>query len=209
MTREMIRKRVLGKLINDPDSSDPSFAALVYQALDLRLKEMHKLGNLWWQIAPAATNVTITSSVATATSPLTMLYPITFMAVDGSREREIEIIDHRTFHELKDKASLGYPTKAYFDNGTIYLYPIPNANITAKLTFEAIAEDTASGLVPDIPVEMMRSLIALLCYDLSDDFALPEPTIQRMAVQAEQAEKTIRKLNARRVANKTTRFKDY
>lgn len=199
-TREQLRDMVLGKLGfavgETPDAAD---SAKVYEGIDLRLKELHKLGVLWWQVSGVVTDVMLTSGVATATAPTDMLFPVTAALRISGVDYPIEIAGHRRYHEAQDKTDQGEPRLVYHYGTTLRFWPVPDAGYTVKLTYEAIAADTTSGTAPDIPVAMMRALAVIVASDLADDYGLPEGTIQRLMAQAEAAMRTIRALNAERV----------
>jgi hypothetical protein len=51
----------------------------------------------------------------------------------------------------------------------------------------------------DIPTAMLRSFVTLVAADLVDDFGTPENLAQRILIQAKEAERTLRTLNAERI----------
>jgi hypothetical protein len=198
-----LQKLILRKLryLDPEESPSGTDAAIVNEAIDLRLKELHALGVLWWQVAGAASNVSLTGGSATASlSALTdYLFPVSFKLRVGSEDRDIEIIGHQQYQDIADKAESGEPEQAFFSGSTVYLWPVPNADYTAKLTYQAIAEDTASPAAVDIPAAMLRSFVTLVAADLVDDFGTPENLAQRILIQAKEAERTLRTLNAERI----------
>lgn len=206
-TREQMRDMIARKLgIKEAGQElDAEDAEIVYEAMNLRLKEMHRLGLLWWQIGGAETSVTLTGGTATATiTPTDYLLPVSLMLTVGTEQQPIDIIGHREYQAIHDKAQTGTPEKAFISGATIRLYPVPLTSGTAMLTYEAIAADLEAATAPDLPVEMMRSLACVVAADLLDDFDSIDPNkAVRIMSGVEPAMRTIRALNAQRVDSAT------
>lgn len=196
--RDMIaRKLGIKEAGQDLGSED---AEIVYEAMNLRLKELHRLGVLWWNVSSAATSIALTGGQVTASIAETdYLFPVSLMLTIGTDEAEVELIGHREYMAITDKASSGEPVKAHISGATIRLYPVPSQDYTAKLTYQAIAADVENGAAVDVPVEMMRSFAVLVAGDLVDDFDLDANAAARLLAQAEPAMRNIRVLNAQRV----------
>jgi hypothetical protein len=195
-TREQVRDMVLRKLrvlgVDRTASADE--AEIIYEALDLRLKELHRLGVLWWKVSAAYTDVALTANVATATAPVDMLYPETVFIRYSDNDYPVSIIDHRAYQEIGTKSDKGRPEKVLIAAGTMRFYPVPDSNYTAKLTYQKIIDDSAASTAPDVPVQLMRWLKDLIAYDTGDDFRVPEPRMIRFEREAEKAERRIRAL---------------
>lgn len=180
-----------------PDNDD---VVVVYEGMDLRLKELHQLGVLWYQVAGAATNVALVGGTVTASiTPTDFLFPVTMALRVGDDDQPMEIIGHREYHAIPDKAVTGEPSKVFISGSTCYFHPVPDTAYTAKLTYEAIATDTAANTAPDIPVASMRAFALVVASDLADDFSLPEQKVQRLLLQVPQAMRTLQTLNTERV----------
>jgi hypothetical protein len=212
-TLEQIQKLVLRRLrYLDPDESPTATEqAIVNEAIDLRLKELHALGTLWFNVSGATTDLALTSGTATKSlSAVTdFLYAVSVSLRVGTDDQPIEIIGHAQYQAIPNKADQGEPEQVFFSGGTAYFWPTPGSAYTAKLTYHAIAADTLSPAAPDVPVAMMRSLVTLVASDLVDDFGVPELLAQRLLAQAVIAEKTIRILNAERVDNATVEMTSF
>ena len=201
-TRDQLRDMVLRKLgvLGATGAAEAEDAALVQEAMDARLKELHVLGVLWWNVSGAATSLTITSGSNTTTiAAADYLYPVSLMLTVGGTERPVEIIDHRQWQAITNKAATGDPEQAFFSGSTVYLYPVPNTTTTAKLTYQATAADTEPNVAPDVRVESMRALSVIVAADLIDEYGITEPKASRLLVQQREALKTIRMLNQQRV----------
>lgn len=210
-TREQLASAVLRKLtvLAAGETANADDMAIVYEAIDLRLKEMHQLGSLWYQVTGTTTNVTLTLGVSTAAVPADFLFPVSMAVRVGTADNALEIIDHRAYQAIEDKTETGEPEKVFVSGSTFIFWPVPNIAYTAKLTYEAIAADTAAGAAPDIPVAMMRALAVVIAYDLRTDFAVPTGTKQDLATDVIEARRTIMSLNAQRVDTSVVQMSAY
>ena len=211
-TLPQMQKLILRKLrVLDPDETpDANQAATVNEAIDLRLKELHALGTLWWNVAPATTDLALVSGTATKSlSAVTdFLFAVSMKLRVGTDDRDIEIISHREYQDIENKADRGEPEKVFISGGTAYFWPTPNSNYTVKMTYQAIAADTSNPDTPDVSVAMLRSLVTLVAADCADDFGVPEQRAIRLMAEAREAEKKLRALNTERV-DSTTVTVDY
>lgn len=205
-TREQLRDMILRKLRARSDFQTPSAGdnALVYEAMDLRLKELHSLQKLWFQVAGAASNVALVADTATTNAPTDCLFPVSMNIRIGTEDCPVDIIGHQEYQAIANKLDTGQPEKAFFSGGVLRWWPVPNQNYTGKMTYEAIAEDTAANTAPDLPVPMMRSFSIICAADLIDSFAVPEARAARLLKEADRAHIDIARLNAERVNPGTT-----
>lgn len=215
-TREQIRNMILGKLtVLDPGET-PSAAdsTRVYEAMDLRLKEMpYLVGTMWRNVNVVPLSFNVSAGVATASATTAVLFPVALHIVDNSQDEPVEIINAVQYAAIFDKTETGTPTKAMWEDKNspqhFRFWPVPDRNTTAKLTYQAITTDTTASTAPDISVAMMRAFSVIVAYDLADDFGVPEGKIQRLAVEARMAEKMLRKVNAPRVSNAAVAVDDW
>jgi hypothetical protein len=197
-------ERVLSKLGARGVGESPSAedTAIVRDAFDLRLKELHELGVLWFNVSGAVTDLALTANVATKSleDVTDFLFPVTLKLRIGAEDREVEIISHRQYHAITDKTDTGEPDKAFFaPDGTVYFHPVPNSAYTAKLTYQAMADDTTASGEPDIPVSMMRCLVDVIAMDLIDDFEVTGEKAMRLEMKGKEALRIIPTLNSERV----------
>lgn len=200
--REQFAGDVLRKLgvLNAGGTPQARDYASVNTALDLRLKELHALGVLWWQVSGASTSVSLTGGVVSATISATdYLFPVSMAVVVGTDEIPLEIIDHRAYQAIPDKASTGEPEKVFISGTAARFWPVPQSNYTAKLTYQAIAADSEVSATPDVPVSCLRALVDIVAGDLVDDYETPEPKASRLLQKQVIGLTTIRALNAQRV----------
>jgi hypothetical protein len=201
-TRTAIAQRVLGKVIAQGAVTAASADAdTVYEALDLRLKEMHKMGTFWRKVTSVPVTFSLSASVATASAGAgDILYPMKVTFSNGSRDEPIYLIGMSEYAAIEDKTRTGTPEKVLWKGGSEFIfYPVPGANGTAKLLYQKITDDTSAGAAVDVDVAMIRCLIDIIKYDVADDYQVPEQTQMRWRLECEKAERDIRKLGAQHV----------
>jgi len=201
-TREQLRSMVLRKLgvIGAATSVVSADADIVYEAIDLRLKELHKEGIIWRKVDKVPATFSVTAGVATAHAATNdILFPIKMTVVDGGTDIPLDIIGAVEYSGLEEKSAPGLPTKALWKGSTEFAFhPVPVSSSTVKLTYEKIADDTSAGSATDLDVSMLRSIKDMIAYDVADDFGVDEAKIQRLASEAQMAEKNIRRLTVER-----------
>ena len=203
-TRLQIAQRVLGKVTKmSPAQASVASADLdtVYEALDLRLKEMHKLGTFWRKVTSVPVTFSLSSSIATASAGAgDILFPMKVTFSNGDDDDPVYIIGKREYAEIEDKTRIGDPEKVLWKGGSEFIfYPVPGSDGTAKLLYERIADDTTAGSAVDVDVSMIRAMMDLVKFDLIDDYGIDEATAQRWEREAQRAERDIRKLGAQHV----------
>lgn len=200
-TRDQIVAKVLRKHGAVAAGATPATADsdIVIEALDLRLKEMHKLGVLWYQVSGAQTDVALTGGTVTAATPTDYLFAVSMSVRISGEDVPLEIIGHREYQAILNKTDTGEPEKVFVSGQTCRFWPVPDTAYTAKLTYQAIAADTIDATAPDIESSMVRSLCNILAYDVADEYGVPEGKLQRMAQEATIAERTIKNLSTERV----------
>lgn len=201
LTAMVLRK--LGALGVDqtPEADD---TALVREAFDMRLKELHELGTLWFNVSGATTDIALTANVATKSlaAVTDFLFPLSVALRVSGEDLDVQIVSHSEYQAIPNKAETGEPEKVFFaPGGTAYFWPTPNQAYTAKLTYQAIAEDTTATGAPDIPVAMMRALASVIAMDLIDDYQVTGELAARLERKGNEAMKIIRTLNTERVDN--------
>lgn len=202
-TREQLRDKIArllgiaatGQTLNDED------ADIILEGIALRLREMHARGIFWHNVAAAQTSVSLTGGQATASlSAVTdYLYPVSVMVDVGSDQQAVRIVDHREYQSIPDKTESGDPEVAHFAGSTVYLWPVPQSNGTMRLTYQAIAADTAFGTAVDMPLEFTRAFAVLVAHDLASDFDVSPQRLAYLASQVEQSKRDLYALNAQRV----------
>ena len=201
-TREQLRSMVLRKLgvIGAATSVVSVDADIVYEAIDLRLKEFHRLGIYWRKVDEIPVVFSVASAVASAHVLTTDIqFPIILTIRDGSSDDPVEIVGTIEWAKIPDKTRTGTPEKALWAGSDEFMfYPVPITSTTARLTYERIANDTTAGSAVDAEVSMMRWLKDVIAYDIGDDFGMDEQRMQRFMKEAEIAERNIRKLAVER-----------
>lgn len=175
-------------------------ADVVYEAIDLRLKEMHRLGIFWRKVDHVPATFTLSAGVASAhLATNDVLFPVLMTVRDVSTDDPVEIIGKVEYAGIENKGEQGTPTKVFWKGSTEFLFhPVPITGTTARLTYEKLADDTTAGSAADVEVSMMRWLKDIIAYDIADDFGVDENKIQRLMRESQVAEKNIRKLAVER-----------
>jgi len=197
-TREKLRDAVLRKLgvLGQGRVASADDDAIFFETLDAALKELHVLGDLWWNIDGAPTDLTMTATNATVAGPTDMVYPSSLKVRVNGTDYDVDIVTHGRFQEIKQKTNAGRPTKAYLSGTTFYLWPVPDITYTGKLTYYKKPDNSAADTQPDVPVWAFNSLVDILKYKLIDDYAVPATKVSRFAMEAGLAGKKIRIMNA-------------
>lgn len=200
-TREQLAQLVLGKIQQvQPTAVLSADMDTVYEAIDLRLKEMHVLGTYWRKVNKAPLSFSVTNNVNSASATVDVLFPIQMVIVDGDREGKVRIIGTREYAAIEDKTATGVPNVALWNGSAEFIFhPVPITDTTAKLTYEKFADDTAAATTPDVDGAMLRALCDLVKYDLVDQFGVPADKAARWEREATKAEKRIKYLAAERV----------
>jgi hypothetical protein len=210
-TRTQIAQRVLGKVLKiGADSAASADYDTVNEAIDLRLKELHKKGTFWRKVTEVPSTFSLTGSVASASAGAgDILFPIRVTFTNGTNDDPVAIIGKREYAEIEDKTRSGNPTRVLWKGGTEFLFhPVPTSNGTAKILYEKIADDSSAGAV-DVDVAMIRPFIDIIKYDVADDYGIDEQTLQRWRAEAIQAEKDLRTLGIQRVDYEALRVDDF
>ena len=203
-TREQLATAVLRKLgiiaVAQTSANASNDADLVYEAADLRLKDLHRLGIVWRYVPETPLSFAITANVATASATADIQFPIALFIVDGSTDQPVGLISVRQYAAIDNKSEKGLPEKALWRGGAEFqFWPVPKSTTTAKLVYEQIATDTTAGAAIDVDISMVRWMRDIICYDIGDYYGKPEQTMNRYEKESEKAERNIRKLNALRV----------
>jgi hypothetical protein len=110
-TREQIARAVLGKLgiLAAGDTGLSVDTDLVYEALDLRLKEFHRLGIYWRKVDPLPISFTLSAGVNSASATSDILFPVALSAVNNSSDDPVEIIGKIQYTKIENKEEQGVP----------------------------------------------------------------------------------------------------
>jgi hypothetical protein len=201
-TREQLGGMILRKLgvLGASDTAEAEDAALVYEAMDARLKELQTLHILWWNVTGAQTSLPLTAGVATATiGAADFLYPVTATVLVGNEERPLRVVSHREYQALPNKGDSGEPELLFIDGALCRFWPVPRSNTTANLTYQAISADVQSGAVPDVPPGAMRAFALLVAGDLVDEFGLSGEQAARLTARQTESMRTLRMIGQQRV----------
>ena len=201
-TREELRSMVLRKLSNIGAATSVVSvdANIIYEAIDLRLKEMHRLGTFWRKVDKVPATFSVTAGVASAHFGTNdILYPINMTVLNTSNDDPLTIIGAVEYSQISNKTDQGQPEKALWKGSTEFMFhPVPLSSTTIKMVYEKIADDTTAGSAADVEISMVRWLKDIIAYDVGDDFGVDETHMARFEREAMRAEKNIRALAVER-----------
>lgn len=212
LTRTQIAQRVLGKVIKlGASTMNSADSDTVYQAIDLRLKELHKLGIFWRKVTSVPVTFSLAAGIVSASAGAgDILFPVKLTWTNGTQDDPVKIVGIADYAAIPDKTRTGNPEKALWKGGTEFMfYPVPISSGTGKLLYEKIADDTSAGSAIDVDVAMIRPMMDIIKYDVADDYGIDEQTQMRWRSEATQAERDIRKLGAQHVDLATVAVDDF
>jgi hypothetical protein len=162
---------------------------------------MHTDGTFWRKVTNVPVTFSLSSSIATASAGAgDILFPLKVTFTNGDNDDPVRLIGIREYASIPDKTRSGNPECVLWKGGSEFIFhPVPNADGTAKLVYEKLADDTSAGAAPDVEVSMMRWLKDELAYDLGDEFGQTEQKMQRLMRESMVADKMIKKLSVQRV----------
>ena len=182
----------------------------MFEAIDLRLKEIHRLGIYWRKVDPIPISFTVSAGVNSGSAASDILFPVSLTAVNNSSDDPIEIVGKVQYAKIADKTEQGVPQKTLWNGGnTFTFWPVPIENTTIKLLYEKFADDSSNGAAPDVDVSMMRWLRDMIAYDVGDYYGANEQKMMRLKMESEIAERNIRKLGSQRTDSAAVRVDDY
>lgn len=211
-TREQIAQRVLGKVIKlGAATANANDLATVYEAIDLRLKELHKLGVFWRKVTSVPVTFSLSAGIVSASAGAgDILFPVKLTWTNGTQDDPVKIVGIADYAAIPDKTRTGNPEKALWKGGTEFLfYPVPISSGTGKLLYEKVADDTSASAAIDVDVSMIRPMMDIIKYDVADDYGIEEQTQMRWRSEATQGERDIRKLGAQHVDLATIAVDDF
>lgn len=170
-----------------------------YEAMDARLKELHRLGIVWRKVDRVPFEFSVSASTQSASATADILFPISLHYRDTSTDQPIYLVGTREWSAIPDKGATGTPQRALWKGSAEFLFhPIPTAAGRVFLTYEKYADDTSHGAAPDVDVAMLRWMRDLIVYDVGDDFGQSEDRMKRFMVECRHAELNIRRLAVER-----------
>ena len=128
-TRNQLADLVLGKLGAKANgvSADSADMEIIYEALDLRLKEIHKFGIFWRKVDETPLSFSLTANTNSASATVDILFPIQMTVTDGSLDMPVAIIGAREYAAIKNKADTGRPTRVLWKGRSTFVprWPAP------------------------------------------------------------------------------------
>lgn len=184
LTREALADRVLMKCgrLAAGESADADDRALVVQALDSVLKNLAWRGYGWPKTTSSSSTITLTAATANVTLPTDFYSLNALNYVDASgQESPIEIIDFPTYKAIAKKTQAAtYPLKGYVDNfNVLWVWPVQAANVSAKLYYQKIVEDSTANSATALDSPWMLGLVYGVAAEVGDEFGVPAQKMAR------------------------------
>ncbi len=189
LTRLQIATKVLQKLgtLARGETPDPDDSELVYDQLDMLLKELPIHGYSWPKtVSGQATLLLLAATQATALPA--DYFPGTAMVSyldSSSNEVPLDLVTLEQWNKIPRKSEPGdYPRFGYIDNfNVLHTYPVQTAQRTAKLVYQQIADDTTAVGGVDLSQIWLKGLIYGLAAALGDEFGASSDQIIRWEVK--------------------------
>jgi len=140
-----------------------------------------------WQsktLTPATLDYTIGETSADWDTVRPTNIQAAFIRDSGNADHPIEIIQEPDYQAIRSKTASGRPDKLWYNptvpNGTIYLYPSPNAAEDLYILHEApfTEPDGTDDMMADalIPREYYNPLKWLLAFEIAPDYGIANPS---------------------------------
>lgn len=189
LTRERIADKALEKCrrlaAGQTPSAEDRNVALEY--MDAILKSLPLYGYTWPQVSTTQASVTL----AAATSPTTL--PVDFFKGQNPQLRYVDADGNQVelvpltlpeWNAIPDKTlAADYPINYYVSpDGKLWTWPVQNQNVTAKMFYQQVVDDSVGGTPPDVDVPWILGLIYGIAAECSDEFGVPDADRQRFIV---------------------------
>lgn len=188
LTREEVAARALRKcrVLGAAEQPDPDDLALALESLDAILKNLQWYGYSWPKRVSGSQSLSYVTPNASMALPLDY-YGQPMLTYVNASSQEIGLYQ-ATPEEWKSivlkTQQADYPDRYYIDNfNKLWLYPVPNQNLTLQLYYEKVIDDT----VTNTPVFLDSPWILGLTYgvsaDIGDDFNVSEAKLTRFELK--------------------------
>lgn len=184
LTRERIADRALERCRRLGAGQTPSSEdrALAIEELDAILKELPSRGLVWPRLTPAASSLVVSTGTQTVSLPADYVGDLvmTMIGSDGY-EHDFPLIQTTEWSGIENKALTGNdPTKGWISpSNVLNVWPVPTRNVTFKLFYSRMYDDTVASTAPGVTHPMIGMLSYWVAERVGDTFGLPESRIQR------------------------------
>lgn len=183
LTRERICDKALEKcgVLGQGETADAADRTLCLEALDGILKTLPWFGYAWPKTVSAQATLTLTANVNPTAFPADYYGNALLSYLDASgNEIQLPLVSLEQWDRIINKsASAAYPLFAYLDRlDNLYTWPLQNANVTAKLSYQQIIDDSVAGTAPDVTQGWLLALPWGVAAEVMAEFGTPLETMQ-------------------------------
>ena len=183
LTRERIADKGLEKVKaiaagGTPEAADRSLAL---EALDGLLKELPWHGFSWPKTVSGQTSLTLVAATQITALPSDYYGNAVLTYLDASlNELPIGLVQFADWNAIIQKTQAAkYPKYGYIDNFLVLrTWPIQSANVTAKLVYQKVIDDTVASTAPDVNNQWFLSLPYGIAAEIGFEFGRPLSEIQ-------------------------------
>lgn len=184
LTRERLCDKAMEKCGALGVGETPSTADrdLCLEALDSLLKELAFYGYSWPQYTAQQAAITFLAATSTVTLPADYSGGGIINVVDTSgNERPFTLLTLIEWNAIADKSQTAdYPKFGYVDNADVlHVWPIQTGNVSGKLWYQQIIDDSAASTAVDLDPAWLRSLVYGIAGEIGDEHDVPEAKIIR------------------------------
>lgn len=184
LTRERIADKALEKCQalasgGTPDAAD---RALALEALDSILKELPWHGYSWPKTVSGQAALTFTAATQTVSLPADYYGNAIITYLDASlNEIGLPLVALLEWNRIVRKTdTAAYPIYGFLDNfNVLWLWPIQTANVTAKISYQKVIDDTAASTSPNLSSAWIRGLVTGVAAEIGDEFSVQAQKIDR------------------------------
>ena len=183
LTRERIAALALEKCGYEPGvTADSAHTAIALEALDGLLKELPLYGYSWPKTVAGQAALTLTAATQQTSLPADYYGQPIITFVDASTyEIPLKLVTLPEWMAISNKsATASYPTMGFIDRSDVlWTWPIQTANVSAKISYQQIIDDTAASTAPDVGSTWHLALATGVASEIGDIFGVPASTLQR------------------------------
>ena len=184
LTRERLCDKAMEKCGALGVGETPSAAdrSLCLEALDGLLKTLAWDGYAWPKYSQTSSALTYLAATPTVTMPTDFYDAEMLFYTDSSgNDKQLARLTADQWADIPNKAATGsFPVKYWMNEAHVaYIWPIPTANVSGKLWYQKIIDDSVAGSPVDLDSAWNIGLVYGIAAEIADEFDVPEPKIAR------------------------------
>lgn len=170
-------------VLGSGETVSASDLALGLKALDGILKEMPIHGFVWKKVTSTPTLLVWSSGTPKNVSMPSDFYGVPQISfTQNSANVDIELITKAEYDTIIDPDYVAlYPLKMYLDSANVgWLWPVPSADPSMYITYQAITSDAVSGSTPDVKQSWVSMFGYWVAYELRLKFQTNQSIINEI-----------------------------